>query len=200
MYNGARLGSISPGPVGGYWAFSASPNSADDVDIWLARDDSLPTPRPFVATAGVWEGLPRVAPNGRLLAYVSREGGQDNVYIQPIPGPGARVRVSADGGLEPAWSPDGTALFYRTLVAPLTFMRATIAERPLLAVTRRDSLFPFVYAPSFFGQLTYDVLPSGREFLMLKAPQSERTDTVTLMTNWPATLGRARAVAPAPVP
>ncbi len=79
-------------------------------------------------------------------------------------------------------------------------MRATIAERPNLAVTRRDSLFPFVYAPSFFGQLTYDVLPSGREFLMLKAPQSERTDTVTLMTNWPATLGRARAVAPAPVP
>ena len=151
MYNGARLGSISPGPVGGYWAFSASPNSADDVDIWLARDDSLPTPRPFVATAGVWEGIPRVSPNRRLLAYVSREGGQDNVYIQPIPGPGARVRV-------------------------------------------------FVYAPSFFGQLTYDVLPSGREFLMLKAPQSERTDTVTLMTNWPATLGRARTVAPAPVP
>ncbi len=105
LYNGARLGSISPGPVGGYWAFSASPNSADDVDIWLARDDSLPTPRPFVATAGVWEGLPCVSPNGRLLAYVSREGGQDNVYIQPIPGPGARVRVSADGGLEPAWSP-----------------------------------------------------------------------------------------------
>ena len=197
----AAFGSISPGPAGGYWAFSVpSPNRADDVDIWIARDDSLPTPRPFIATAGVDEVLPSVSPNGRLLAYVSAEGGQNNVYIQPIPGPGTRVRVSVDGGLDPAWSPDGTALFYRTLGSPGTFMRATISDRPRLEATRRDSLFPFVYStsPNF---VTYDVLPGGREFLMLKQPQAEQRDAVvTVIVNWPATLGRARAVAPAPVP
>lgn len=201
IFDKARVAEISPGPVGGYWAFVVSPKGKTaDSDIWIARDDFLPTPRPFVATAGVLEGFPRVSPNGRLLAYASREAGQDNVYVQPIPGPGARARVSVDGGFEPAWSPDGTALFYRTLGNPGTFMRATISDRPGLAVTRRDSLFPFVYSKSG-NFVTYDVLPGGREFLMLKQPQVEQRDAViTVIMNWPATLGRARAVAPAPVP
>ncbi len=49
--------------------------------------------------------------------------------------------------------------------------------------------------------VSYDVLPSGREFLMLKPIRGERGDAaVTLIMNWPQALGRARAVAPAPVP
>lgn len=192
---------FSPGPAGGYWAFTVPSPTGPTVerDIWIARGDSLSTPRPFIATAGVDELLPRVSPNGRLLAYASNEDGRWNIYIQPILGPGTRVRVSVDGGGDPAWSPDGTALFYRTRDNPSIFMRATITERPLLAVTRRDSLFPWVYG-TFRSYVTYDVLPGGREFLMLKQPQAEQRDVITVIMNWPATLGRARAVAPAPVP
>ncbi|HEX4931802.1 MAG TPA: hypothetical protein VFV33_01405 [Gemmatimonadaceae bacterium] len=130
-----------------------------------------------------------MSPDGRLLAYVSDEGGQRNVYVQPIPGPGARARVSVAGGIDPVWSPDGTALFYRTLGSPATFMRAAIAERPRLEATRRDSLFPYRYSG-------YDVMPNGREFLMLKAAASDSragaASGLTITTNWPQLLARSR--------
>ena len=51
---------------------------------------------------------------------------------------------------------------------------------------------------AFRSFVTYDVLPGGREFLMLKQPKAEQRDAVTVITNWPATLGRARVVAPVP--
>jgi serine/threonine-protein kinase len=182
---------MSTGPAGGYWAFGVN------GDILIARDDSLKAPRPFIATAGVREGYPRVSPDGRLLAYVSEEGGQRNVYVQPIPGPGARARVSVAGGLEPIWSPDGTALFYRTLESPGTLMRAAIAERPRLEATRRDSLFPYRYSG-------YDVMPNGREFLMLKAAaldqRASAVSALTITTNWPQLLVRSRAAQSALVP
>ncbi len=178
-----ELGFLSAGPAGAYWAFGVN------ADILIARDDSLNAPRPFIASAGVDEGSPRVSPDGRLLAYVSSEGGQLNVYVQPIPGPGARARVSVSGGRDPMWSPDGTALFYRTLGSPATFMRATIAERPRLEATRRDSLFPYRYAG-------YDVMPNGREFLMLKAtssdPRAGAASGLTITTSWLQLLARSR--------
>ena len=185
----ARVEYMSPGPAGGYWAFS----TANDY-IFIARDDSLQAPRPFLAAMGVLENFPRVSPDGRLLAYVSDEGGQVNVYVQPIPGPGVRARISVAGGIDPIWSPDGTALFYLTLGDPRIFMRATIANRPNLEVTRRDSLFPDRYKG-------YDVMPNGREFLMLKpAERPLRGDVVTLIVNWPQLLARSRAVQPASAP
>lgn len=125
------------------------------------------------------------------------EGGEYNLYVQPLPGPGARARVSVAGGIDPMWSPDGTALFYRTIGRPGTFMRAVIAERPRLEAIRRDSLFPFRYTG-------YDVMPNGREFLMLKGAASDTragaVSGLTITTNWPQLLARARGGQPGSVP
>lgn len=44
------------------------------------------------------------------LAYSSVESGSQEVYVQPFPGPGGKVRLSPDSGLAPRWSKNGREL------------------------------------------------------------------------------------------
>jgi serine/threonine-protein kinase len=53
-----------------------------------------------------------VSPDGGWLAYDAFRGGVTNTYVRPYPGPGGEVRVSLQGGRRPAWSPDGSELYY----------------------------------------------------------------------------------------
>ena len=54
-----------------------------------------------------------ISPNGRWVAYISDESGQDEIYVQPFPEGGQRWLISTGGGIEPMWSRDGRELFYR---------------------------------------------------------------------------------------
>ncbi|HWW75234.1 MAG TPA: hypothetical protein VNZ44_07560, partial [Pyrinomonadaceae bacterium] len=51
---------------------------------------------------------PRLSPDGKLVAYNSRDGGVINVWVQPVAG-GAARRLTSDAEMAgfPAWSPDG---------------------------------------------------------------------------------------------
>ena len=171
---------VSPGPTGGYWAFGHSIEGGNS-HIWIAPGDSLDAMRPFAQTAAT-EKLPRMSPNGRLMAYTSNESGRVEVYVLPVPGPGPRVSVSLGGGDEPIWSPDGTTLFYR---GPVRLMSAAIVERPQLGVTRRDSLFVDIYERNF-NHTNYDVLPNGREFVMVHTVSSSQGSEVSVIMNWHA--------------
>ncbi|HLA89800.1 MAG TPA: hypothetical protein VJL28_05190, partial [Gemmatimonadaceae bacterium] len=119
--------------------------------------------RPFLATPAN-ERMPRISPDGRLLAYTSDESGRDEVYVRPIPGPGGRIQISTNAGQAPAWSPNGRELFYRS---PSHVMSATIARDPELSVARREALFPDVYERNPF-HVDYDVFPGGNEFVMVQ--------------------------------
>jgi Tol biopolymer transport system component len=54
-----------------------------------------------------------VSADGKWIAYQSMESGIDEVYVQPFPGPGAKVRISTQGGGGARWSRNGRELFYR---------------------------------------------------------------------------------------
>jgi Tol biopolymer transport system component len=56
-----------------------------------------------------------LSPNGRWVAYVSTETGRPEVYVRSFPEPGPRIDVSVDGGVEPLWSPEGDAVYFRAL-------------------------------------------------------------------------------------
>jgi serine/threonine-protein kinase len=55
---------------------------------------------------------PVFSTDGRWLAYVSSESGQNEVYVQAYPGPGVKYHISTQGGTSPAWAGSGRELFY----------------------------------------------------------------------------------------
>jgi hypothetical protein len=110
------------------------------------------------------------------------------VYVQPYPGPGPMVQVSADGGDEPMWSPDGKVLYY---VNGREVMAVTMSTAPL-AVASRRKLFEgnFVFLT---GHSTYDVAPDGRHFLMLRPV---RVAQAIVIHNWRAELKKSAPTTP----
>ena len=55
-----------------------------------------------------------ISPDGRWIAYASKESGQTEVYVRPFPDvEDGRWQISRDGGSEPVWALDGRELFFR---------------------------------------------------------------------------------------
>ena len=138
-------------------------------DLWV-----LPVggdPEPFLSTP-FGEKAPVFSPDGRWLAYVSDESGQDEVYVLPYPGPGPEFTVSTAGGREPVWSPNGSELFYRTedqfMVVEVELGEAFRGgtPRPLFADT-------YMRVNVATGVPNYDVTPDGQRFVMVRIGGSD---------------------------
>lgn len=104
-----------------------APGPAGDFDIWSVAETGG-TPAPLVRS-GFSDSGGRWSPDGRLLAYVSDESGQRDVYVERNPGTGdgSRMRVSRAGGTRPAWGADGRSLFF---LRNGRLMRADLAGTP----------------------------------------------------------------------
>ena len=74
--------------------------------------DGTSEAHPLVSSQGS-DGGGEFSPDGRLMAYVSNESGQFEVYVRPYPGPDRKVPVSTQGGTHPKWNPNNKELFYR---------------------------------------------------------------------------------------
>ena len=164
------------------------PNS-DIVAIPFGEDGES---QAIVATPAA-EGLGgiSVSPDGRWLAYWADPTGRAEIWVRPLSGPGAAVRVSADGGSEPIWSRDGRRLFYRAGADVWTTdVDPTSVD---FSFTPPVLLFSGNYVRGEFLQPpNYDVAPDGR-FLMLKWLDGGDPGELPLMvlTNWMAELERA---------
>lgn len=129
-------------------------------------------------------GTGSIAPNGRWIAYRSDESGRWEIYVQPYPGPGARVPVSLEGGTAPLWSADASELYYRR--DDNMIMAAKITGGAVPEVVSRTPLFSAQPYLRSTGNRFYHVAPDGR-FLMLRAEGSdvgpERRE-ITVVLNW----------------
>ncbi len=134
------------------------------------------------------QGSGSISPDGKWMAYRSDETDRFEIYVEPFPGPGAKVPVSIGGGTQPVWSRDGRELFYRR--PDQVMMAATIVGDVTPQVTERTELFsasPFRLAETSFRQ--YHVAPDGR-FLMMRRPGTASGDgaeappEITVVLNW----------------
>ncbi len=159
-------------------------------DLAMLPMDGDRTPVPFLGTP-FQERAGAFSPDGRWLAYVSDESGQDEVYVRPVPGPGQQHTISTNGGAEPLWSRDGTELFYR-LVDQVLVVAIDTADS--FRVAAPQELFVGAYAADSSGGShvrNYDVTPDGQRFLMVKREtgsagtgSAESAPEITVVLNW----------------
>jgi serine/threonine-protein kinase len=138
---------------------------------------------------------PELSPDGHWMAHVSNESGAPEVYVQPYPGPGEKTRVSATGGIEPIWTPNGRELLYRsgTLQSQQYFSAAIRSVSPFAVDTPR-LLFEAKVGEydNTVPERSWDVSADGKRFLLSK-PVDSTDKPVTVMhvvLNWAEELKR----------
>ena len=183
------LGTGDVGPAHGYAVFTTI--NGTDPDLWIAHLDSLDRPRPFAAES-FGEGMPRISPDGRFVAYRSAKTRADEIYVRQLPAGGEEVRISGAGGMDPVWGPDGREIFYRTLDSLFV---ARVSPTPRFTVLDRKALFPMRDFQPSTSRSTYDVLPNGREFVMIARSEALTTGRRRLIVrlNWAERLGEVAA-------
>jgi serine/threonine protein kinase len=154
------------------------------ADIWALPLSGDRKPYPYLQTE-FDERDAAFSPDGRWVAYSSDESGNSQVYLSSFPAGGGKWQVSKDGGQEPEWKHDGSALFY---IAPGgKLMEASIRERnAAVEVGAPQERFQANMVP---GRRAYSVAPDGKRFLVVKSEQ-DSSPPLTLVTNWTATLKR----------
>ena len=117
------------------------------------------------------------------VAYVSDDSDQDEIYVQPYPGPGAKVAVSTDGGTEPVWSADGRQLFYRR---GTQMIAVDVVTEPTFTAGQTRALFESArYVSDQGGALAnpeYDVFPDASALVMIEA--STPLPRLHVIFNW----------------
>jgi eukaryotic-like serine/threonine-protein kinase len=133
-----------------------------DYDIALI-DVSSRTVTPLVGLPGSAQHSSAVSPDGRWLAYASNETGRYELWLEPLPRTGARYQITRDGGGHPLWLPDGRSLYFDR--GQQLFTLALNLAAPA------SSGDPVPLPIQGFAQGEYrrqfDVMPNGREFVML---------------------------------
>jgi serine/threonine-protein kinase len=162
-------------------------NPDTGFDLWVMSVQER-KPKLFLRTP-FNESVPRFSPDGHWLAYMSDESGRNEIYVQPYPGPGAKLQISIDGGTEPTWNPSGRELFFRN---GDKMMVADIVLQPSLTASKPRLLFEGQFLPSPATTPNYDVSRDGQRFLMVKADAaSEAATQINVIFNWFETLKQA---------
>ncbi len=121
------------------------------------------------------------SPDGKWLAYVSNETGQQHVYFSPYPNPNVKWQVSGEeGGGQPVWSPDGRELFY---ISSDQMLVVSVQMEPSVSLGKPRVLFEGSYVTSQFAfwKQYYDISPDGQRFVMVK---EEGTSQINVVLNW----------------
>ena len=96
--------------------------SASSGDVWVrAGDGPSATATPFLRGAHD-QSQAQLSPDNRWVAYVSNEGGPNEVFVTEFKldrvtsavTAGQSIRISRGGGFSPRWRRDGRELFYLT--------------------------------------------------------------------------------------
>jgi eukaryotic-like serine/threonine-protein kinase len=166
---------------------SGDPYSSDVYALSVDRKSAEPLLR-----TSFLELNPRLSVDGRWLAYVSNESGQNEVYVRPFvvdtdgkPSLGAKWRASTSGGGAPRWRSDGKELVYRDATGAFMAVDVRVAGASLETGLPRRLFSP---APSVHA---WDMTADGQRFLIatpLRTTAVPQADPITVVLNWKSSL------------
>ncbi len=159
------------------------PTGAGDISVFSKADNEL---HPLLQT-GYDEYAPAFSPDGRWIAYISNESGQQGIYVQSYPDLRKKYFISAGPDLgAPVWSPNGGELFYLDSYGGHKMMVVSVGSGPELSPTPPRKLFEGNYLGSLEGLQEFDVSSDGQRFVMIKSLQKNVSETrkIRVILNW----------------
>jgi serine/threonine-protein kinase len=147
----------STAPVFSYITLKGGTNY--DVLAYSLRDR---TSSPIASRPDALEMSSRFSPDGRWIAYESTEAGPRDIFVEPFPQTGLRLRIAP--GRRPVWSPDGKEIFFDRDDAQLYVVPITLGPSPTVGTPTPLPIKGFMQGA---GRRMYDITPDGKQFLML---------------------------------
>ncbi len=166
-----------------------SQNPKSQMDLWLLPlgGDRKPVP---LLNSPVNEAHSSLSPDGRYFSYTSDETGRSEIYVQSFPPGSGKWQVSSGGGDQALWRRDGKELFY--LAADGRLMAVPVTTSPAFSAGAPQALFD-----AGTGEVTpsgirnfYIPTPDGSKFFVLTYGRAGKTNTLHVVLNWAAGLGR----------
>ena len=134
----------------------------------------------------------RVRPGGDLMAYMSTESGEWQVYLTRFPSTEGRWQVSAAGGQWPRWNAKGDRLYF---VQGEDVMEVAVLGVGSPTLGRPEKLFtrPVTGLGSFGWSTGFDASRDGSRFVIMRqAGDRVRPPSVTVIQNWLSEFERRR--------
>ena len=149
-------------------------------DLWYIPLDGAGENRLLVGTAAN-ETRPALSPDGRYLAYLSDESGNDEVYLTRFPGGEGKWQVSVDGGYNPRWSRNGTELLF---TQSGSLMSTEVQTEPSLVLGKPTKLFDGEKSGIHLWR-GYDAAPEGDRLIVIYTEgQTQSMPNITVVENW----------------
>jgi len=168
-------------PGGKFLAFHLGSADNGRRQIWILPVDTIDpdhpkpgTPELYIATAKGQVVDARFSPDGRWLAYASSESGSFQIFVRPfLPEAkgGGQAQISTEGGRIPQWSRTAKEIFYLSLDGHITVVPYTVNGENFEPGKPRRWSEVRVAPPVTGGNLTYDLAPDGKRFVVMPNPE-----------------------------
>jgi len=122
------------------------------------------------------KGDASLSPDGKWLAYVSDESGQNEVFVQSMSDPNTRAQISSAGAIAPRWARSGNELFF---LAKDGLMSVKFAPGNALNPGKPVKLFQDKKAWS-----GYDVAADGRFVVTVEADDKATASQLNVILHW----------------
>lgn len=163
----------------------------DISQIWVLPMDGDRKPKLFLESR-VSLRYPEFSPDGRWVAYVSGESGTFQIYVQPYPGPGEKVRISTTESTHPIWTANGREILFRGnsqefFAAAVKSFNPFQTEEPHLVYSEKSGGFS-----STTPVRAWDATSDGQRFIVTRDEESKDKPVtqVQIVLNWAEELKR----------
>ncbi len=161
-------------------ALQRGPSKEEKWSIWILPLAGSRKPALWIKSDANLQ-LGKFSPDGRWMAFVSDESGEQEVYVRPFPGPGARVQVSQHGcNGEAFWRRDGKELYFMSLDSRVIAAEISRSGSAVKVGRLREAFDARSRGIRFLRGIT----PDSQRLLGVYYPLEARPADLTLVTDW----------------